>query len=105
MGLRIPVFVRSRWFKRHGCEDVDRDGMMELMLKTFVPGVDRPSFIRSRKKIDGGAASRGVAVKVIAARIAVLQSRAVHRGRTIARSYPPAAFSEPSDSIQGQTAT
>ncbi|MEI6873578.1 MAG: GNAT family N-acetyltransferase [Spirochaetota bacterium] len=54
-GLRIPVFMRSRWFKRQGYDVVDRDGMMELVLKSFVPGADKPRFIARGKAVEGGS--------------------------------------------------
>lgn len=45
-GLRIPVFMRSAWFKRQGYAVADRDGMMELVWKPFATGVEAPRIAR-----------------------------------------------------------
>jgi GNAT superfamily N-acetyltransferase len=49
-GLRIPVFMRSAWFKRQGYRVVDRDGMIELVYKSFAADAETPRLLRMRKR-------------------------------------------------------
>ncbi len=48
-GLRIPVFMRSRWFKKHGYRRVDTDGIMELLWKRFSVDAVPPRLGRLRR--------------------------------------------------------
>lgn len=43
-GLRLPVWMRSSWFKNHGYRSSDRDGARELVWKPFTDDAHEPSW-------------------------------------------------------------
>lgn len=49
-GVMLPVFMRSRWFKKHGYRRADRDGMIELVWKSFTEQAEPPRLLKMRKK-------------------------------------------------------
>ncbi len=49
-GIILPFFMRASWFKKHGYQVADKDGMMRLLWKPFQEGAIKPSFIKQRKK-------------------------------------------------------
>lgn len=58
-GLRLPVFMRSAWFRRRGYRPVDREGALELLFKSFAEDPGRggaaeppepPRLIRMRRR-------------------------------------------------------
>jgi N-acetylglutamate synthase-like GNAT family acetyltransferase len=53
-GIKLPFFMRSSWFKKHGYKKVDSDGISELVLKSFTSDVSIPSFIKPKQKIEKG---------------------------------------------------
>jgi GNAT superfamily N-acetyltransferase len=53
-GLRLPLFMRSAWFKRQGYKKVDSDGLAELVFKRFSPDAKRPAFIKRRVALQPG---------------------------------------------------
>lgn len=58
-GVRIPVFMRSKWFKRNGYEVADYDGVAELVWKPFVENAQAPKWMKVKKKpekVDGKVA-------------------------------------------------
>jgi GNAT superfamily N-acetyltransferase len=44
-GLRMPVWMKSSWFKKHGYASVDRQGIRDLVWKPFVQGAQPPRWI------------------------------------------------------------
>ncbi len=54
-GIRLPFFMRSAWFKKQGYKRVDVDGMSELVLKSFTADVEKPSFIKMKKRPEVGS--------------------------------------------------
>ncbi len=44
-GLRLPVWMKSSWFKQHGYRSVDRRGVRELVWKPFVADAQEPRWI------------------------------------------------------------
>jgi O-methyltransferase involved in polyketide biosynthesis/GNAT superfamily N-acetyltransferase len=48
-GVRLPVFMRSKWFKKHGYRSADHEGMLELVWKPFSEGAEPPRLARRRK--------------------------------------------------------
>jgi GNAT superfamily N-acetyltransferase len=55
-GLRIPVFMRSKWFKRQGYRHADSEGMTELVMKAFSPEAERPRFLGKKPQVQAGKA-------------------------------------------------
>lgn len=53
-GMRLPVFMRSGWFKKQGYRKVDSDGMAELVMKGFSPDAEKPGFIKKMPDIKAG---------------------------------------------------
>jgi GNAT superfamily N-acetyltransferase len=49
-GLLLPIFMRARWFKKHGYRKVDRNGISVLLWKTFTDDAIAPRWIRAKKK-------------------------------------------------------
>jgi len=49
-GLLLPLFMRARWFKKHGYRKVDRDGISVLLWKIFSEDARPPRWIRAEKK-------------------------------------------------------
>jgi N-acetylglutamate synthase-like GNAT family acetyltransferase len=49
-GLILPFFIRSKWFKKRGYVRADRDGMMEMVWKSFTEGTEAPRLIKRIKK-------------------------------------------------------
>ncbi len=55
-GISLPFFIRASWFKKHGFEVVDKDGIIRLLWKPFSKDAQKPSLIKQKKspdKIDG----------------------------------------------------
>ena len=52
-GLRLPVWMRSAWFKKHGYRPVDRLGVRELVWKPFVDGAREPRWVPEKPVPDG----------------------------------------------------
>ncbi len=48
-GLSLPVFMPARWFKKHGYQEVARQGMQVLLWKAWGQDVTPPSWIRPHK--------------------------------------------------------
>lgn len=49
-GVSLPFFMRASWFKKHGYNVVDKDGIMRLLWKPFYKDALPPAFIKQRKK-------------------------------------------------------
>lgn len=49
-GLQLPFFMRAGWFKKHGYEKVDKDGLSVLLWKRFTEDAVAPGWIRAKKK-------------------------------------------------------
>jgi GNAT superfamily N-acetyltransferase len=49
-GLRLPMWMRASWFKKHGYHRVDADGIRALVFKAFEPDVPPPRWLRSDKR-------------------------------------------------------
>lgn len=49
-GLSMPFWMRASWFRKHGYEKVDKDGMSVLLWKRFSDDARPPRWIRPRKK-------------------------------------------------------
>jgi N-acetylglutamate synthase-like GNAT family acetyltransferase len=49
-GISLPFFMRASWFKKHGYNVVDKDGIMRLLWKPFHKDALPPAFIKQRKK-------------------------------------------------------
>ena len=49
-GLVLPFFMRAGWFRKHGYEKVDRNGIAALLWKPFSDDAVRPRWIRAKKK-------------------------------------------------------
>lgn len=47
-GLRLPVWMKASWFKRHGYRGVDRIGVRELLWKPFESAATPPRWIEER---------------------------------------------------------
>ncbi len=47
-GLRIPVWMRASWFKKHGFRPVDNQAVRQLLWKPFTPEAVEPRWIPSR---------------------------------------------------------
>jgi GNAT superfamily N-acetyltransferase len=54
-GIKLPFFMRSAWFKKQGYAVVDTDGISELVLKGFAPDVEKPRFIKMKKRPESGS--------------------------------------------------
>jgi GNAT superfamily N-acetyltransferase len=48
-GLTLPVWMRARWFRKHGYRPVERDGMAMLVWKPFVADAEPPRWVRPRR--------------------------------------------------------
>jgi GNAT superfamily N-acetyltransferase len=49
-GLRVPVFMRASWFKKHGYRSADRQGIQVLLWKPFTSDAVPPKWIRPKGK-------------------------------------------------------
>lgn len=49
-GVSIPVFMRAAWFRKQGYSQVDSDGMMKLLWKSFSPEALPPRWPKAKKK-------------------------------------------------------
>jgi len=49
-GVRLPFFLRSKWFKKRGYSKADADGMLELVWKPFKEGAEPPKLVKMKKK-------------------------------------------------------
>lgn len=47
-GLRIPVWMRASWFKKHGYRPADNQAGRQLVWKPFTPGAEAPQWIPSK---------------------------------------------------------
>jgi lipoprotein signal peptidase/GNAT superfamily N-acetyltransferase len=54
-GLTLPVWMRARWFRRHGYRPVERDGMAMLVWKPFAAGSEPPRWVRPRRPVEPGS--------------------------------------------------
>jgi len=46
-GLTIPVWMRARWYRRHGYRPAERDGISLLLWKAFEPEAQAPRWIKA----------------------------------------------------------
>jgi GNAT superfamily N-acetyltransferase len=51
-GLAIPVWMRASWFRKHGYNKVDRQGMSVLLWKSFREDAQPPRWVNKKKKPD-----------------------------------------------------
>lgn len=51
-GISLPMFMKASWFKKHGYEVVDKDGMIRLLWKPFSNYAQKPAFIKQKKTPD-----------------------------------------------------
>ena len=49
-GLILPFFIRAAWFKKHGYQKADRNGISVLLWKKFADDAVAPRWIRAKKK-------------------------------------------------------
>jgi hypothetical protein len=49
-GLMLPFFMRADWFKKHGYQKVDRNGISILLWKRFSEEARPPRWIKAKKK-------------------------------------------------------
>ena len=49
-GITLPFFMRSKWFKKHGYQKADSDGMIELVWKPFTEDAVPPRLIKMKKR-------------------------------------------------------
>lgn len=49
-GVAIPWWMKARWFKKHGYQAVDRNGLQTLLWKPFSPDAVPPRWIESGPK-------------------------------------------------------
>lgn len=49
-GLRLPIWMRASWFKKHGYSTVDKMGMQALVWKPFTHDALPPKWIRRKAK-------------------------------------------------------
>lgn len=54
-GLRMPVWMKSSWFKKHGYRTADRQGVRELVWKPFVDGAQPPRWLDEQPVWIGGS--------------------------------------------------
>jgi GNAT superfamily N-acetyltransferase len=47
-GIRLPGWMKSSWFKKHGYRGVDQVGMRELVWKPFVADAEEPRWVEAR---------------------------------------------------------
>lgn len=52
-GLRIPVWMRASWFKKHGYRRADNQGIRQLIWKPFVDEAAEPSWIPTHPVPEG----------------------------------------------------
>lgn len=50
-GLRIPVWMKAAWFRKHGYKVADKKGMMALVYIAFSADCPKPAFPKPRKKV------------------------------------------------------
>ena len=85
-GLRLPVFMRSAWFKKQGYRVADRDGAVELVWKPFAPDAEIPRLLRLKKKPSPGA--RKVALTCLRNGWCPAQDLVHERARRVALDFP-----------------
>lgn len=49
-GVGLPFWMKASWFKKHGYQKADRDGISVLMWKPFTPDAAAPQWVRRKKK-------------------------------------------------------
>ena len=49
-GLLLPFFMRAGWFKKHGYQKVDRDGISVLLWKPFSDEALPPKWVKIKRK-------------------------------------------------------
>jgi N-acetylglutamate synthase-like GNAT family acetyltransferase len=49
-GVALPFWMKASWFRKHGYENVDRDGISQLVWKPFTPDAVPPKWKRRVKK-------------------------------------------------------
>ncbi len=47
-GLLLPMFMRASWFRKHGYQKADRQGMFSLVWKPFADDAEPPRWIRPK---------------------------------------------------------
>ncbi len=52
-GLLLPFWMKASWFRKHGYRAADRDGIMSLRWKPFVPDAQPPRWTRRKRKLSG----------------------------------------------------
>lgn len=50
-GLWLPFWMKASWFRKHGYKKVDRNSIMLLVWKEFLPEASPPQWIRQKKEI------------------------------------------------------
>ena len=53
-GLRLPVWMKASWYKKHGYRSVDRIGVRELVWKPFVAEAREPRWVQEQPVVIGG---------------------------------------------------
>ncbi|WP_455209852.1 GNAT family N-acetyltransferase [Kaarinaea lacus] len=48
-GLWLPIWMKASWFKKHGYENADREGLSLLVWKAFTEDAKPPSWYRVKK--------------------------------------------------------
>lgn len=54
-GLRLPVWMKASWFKKHGYRSVDRIGVRELLWKPFTADALEPRWVEEQPVAIGGS--------------------------------------------------
>ncbi|MDZ7723867.1 MAG: GNAT family N-acetyltransferase [candidate division KSB1 bacterium] len=49
-GMLLPFFMRAKWFKKHGYQKADRNGISVLLWKPFAEDARPPNWIKVKKK-------------------------------------------------------
>ena len=52
-GLRIPVWMRASWFKKHGYRPAENQGLRQLVWKPFTTDARPPSWVPTRPVPEG----------------------------------------------------
>ena len=54
-GIRLPFWMKASWFRKHGYEPIDRQGLGVLLFKPFTPDATPPRWFRPAEKPGGYA--------------------------------------------------
>ena len=49
-GISLPFWMKASWFRKHGYQKVDKNGMAVLLWKPFCADAEPPRWIREKKK-------------------------------------------------------